>query len=198
MTTKRSQAPRSRQGEHHQAMIAVLMQFRVVVRSIKQHYGSVQRQCGVSGAQLWALAQVDASPGLRVGDLANQLAVHQSTASNIVDRLEEARLVARRRVGDDRRVVRVFLTARGATVLRRAPRPLRGVLQQALLDLPTPSLRALRRDLASLLRHLARHGAAATSAPLSDVMLDGDARAAGRRRGSTPGAARAAPRRTAR
>ena len=49
-------------------------------------------------------------------------------------------------------MVRLYPTARGRRVLERAPKPLRGVLQQGLLGLPDASLRALNRELATLVR----------------------------------------------
>jgi DNA-binding MarR family transcriptional regulator len=130
----------------------VLVHFRTVVRAIRRHYQRVEQACGISGAQLWALAQLAEAPGLRVGELAQALAIHQSTASNLLDKLESAGLVSRRRSDEDLRVVRLHLTARGRRVLARAPRPRRGVLQQGLLDLPDASLRTLNRELATLVR----------------------------------------------
>jgi DNA-binding MarR family transcriptional regulator len=130
----------------------VLVHFRTVVRAIRRHYQRVEQACGISGAQLWALAHVAESPGLRVGELAHALAIHQSTASNMLDKLESAGLLSRRRSDEDQRVVRLHVTARGRRVLARAPRPLRGVLQQGLHDLPEASLAALNRELATLVR----------------------------------------------
>jgi DNA-binding MarR family transcriptional regulator len=145
-------------------MREVLVHFRAVVRAIRRHYQQVEDACGISGAQLWALVHVDEAPGLRVGDLARTLAIHQSTASNMLDKLESAGLVARRRNDQDQRVVQLFITARGRRVLARAPRPLRGVLQQGLLDLPAESLARLNCELATLVRgmHLREHGARKT------------------------------------
>lgn len=77
---------------NHSEMLAVLELFRVVFRSIQRHYRSVQTRAGIGGAQLWALAQVAKSPGLKVGDRARGLAVHQSTASNLIRDL--SRLIA--------------------------------------------------------------------------------------------------------
>jgi DNA-binding MarR family transcriptional regulator len=150
-------------------MVAVLMQFRVVLRSIRRHYRSVELECGVTGAQLWALAQIDTDPGIRLTHLAKALAIHQTSATNMVDNLVELRLVERRREAGDLRVTRLFLTAKGKRTLGRAPRPLRGVLQQALLDLPEATLRGLRVHLEELLRHLAFRDAADRTLPLSDV-----------------------------
>src|SRR3954468_13806025 len=140
----------SRGQPRQRTMLAVLMQVRVVVRSMRRHYQSVERAVGVTGAQLWAMAEIDASPRMTVGQLARDLGIHQSTASNIVADLEEAGLVSRERPREDQRVVRLALTAAGRRVMRRAPRPLRGALQEALMSLPPARLAALQRDLAAV------------------------------------------------
>jgi DNA-binding MarR family transcriptional regulator len=148
-------------------MLEVLEQFRIVFKSIRRHYQRVERNAGISGAQLWALAQVAAKPGIQVGELARDLAVHQSTASNLLRRLAGLGLVARRR---DQRMVALYATAQGQTVLRRAPRPLRGVLQDALSELPARSLESLRRDLARLIAAMkSKDLEAARTTPLSDI-----------------------------
>jgi hypothetical protein len=48
-------------------MLEVLEQFRVIVKSSRRHYQDVERRAGLSGAQLWALAQIAEQPGARVG-----------------------------------------------------------------------------------------------------------------------------------
>jgi DNA-binding MarR family transcriptional regulator len=53
---------------------------------------------------------------LRVGELAGRVGVDETTATRLVDRLEEAGLVERRRLDDDRRVTVVALTSEGAAV----------------------------------------------------------------------------------
>jgi len=131
-------------------MLEVLEQFRIVFRSIRRHYLSVERRAGISGAQLWALSQVAGKPGLKVGELARDLAIHQSTASNLLRRLVRLGLVKRRRAGRDQRTVALYVTPQGLKVLRHAPQPRIGVLQQALSDLPPKTLDALHRRLARL------------------------------------------------
>ena len=153
-------------------MLAVLMQFRAVVRSMRRHYQSVERLCGVTGAQLWAMAQIDAAPIMTVGQLARDLAIHQSTASNIVAALQDAGLVTRARPRHDQRVVQLALTAAGRRVMRRAPRPLRGALQEALMSLPPARLTSLHRDLAAVLAHLEGSRAHAAKDLLSDLLAD--------------------------
>lgn len=150
-------------------MLEVLKQFRVLLRSIKRHYQWVERASGVSGAQLWAMAEIAAAPGLKVGDLARQLAIHRSTASNMLHRLESLRLVARKRIGADQRVVQLQLTEKGRRILQRAPRPFVGVLQQALSDLSSPTLDSLHRNLGEVIRLMKLKDTKAQTTPLSDI-----------------------------
>jgi MarR family transcriptional regulator, organic hydroperoxide resistance regulator len=150
-------------------MFDVLRQFRIVLRAIKQHYQHVERTCGVSGAQLWTMERIAATRGLAPGDLARELSIHPSTASNLLARLEELRLVQRRRGEIDHRRVQLYLTAKGQAVLSKAPRPLKGVLQQALQDLPPASLAGLRKRLSELIDLLQVHDADAQNRPLSEL-----------------------------
>ncbi|HVO87006.1 MAG TPA: MarR family transcriptional regulator [Casimicrobiaceae bacterium] len=135
-------------------MLAVLVRFRLMVRSMRSHYRRVEHICGLSGAYVWAMTEVAAAPGTNVSDLARRLAVHQSTASNMVEKLETSGLLERHRASNDQRVVRLHLTAKGRRALARAPAPLRGALQEGLMRLPMTALVRLRRDLDLLLRHM--------------------------------------------
>ena len=151
-------------------MLDVLEQFRVIVKSIRRHYQDVERRAGLSGAQLWALAQIASEPGARVGELARALAIHQSTASNLLRALETRGLVARERRGRDLRTVQLYASRQGARVLAGAPRPLIGVLQQALSGLPAVRLRALHAELAHVIALMKRRQVAAARAlPLSEM-----------------------------
>jgi DNA-binding MarR family transcriptional regulator len=148
---------------------AVLLQFRILLRSMQRHYLSVERASGLGGSQLWALAEIAANPGLSVGELARRLAIHLSTASNLVGRMEALGIVARRRVVRDQRVVRLQVTPAGQRALRRAPGPPVGLLQRALLDLPPARLAALHRHLEVLLAHMEHRDARARAALLADM-----------------------------
>jgi DNA-binding MarR family transcriptional regulator len=150
-------------------MLQVLEQFRVIFRSIRRHYHSVEKRAGISGALLWALAQVAANPGTQVGGLAKALAIHQSTASNLLGRLEARGLLSRRREGKDQRKVQLFATAKGLRVLKRAPQPLIGVLQQALSDLPASKLHRLQQQLHSLIAAMKVKDPQARSTLLSEM-----------------------------
>jgi DNA-binding MarR family transcriptional regulator len=128
----------------------VLKQFRAVFSAVKQHFQQVENICQVSGAQLWALAVVARQPGLRVSELARAMAVHQSTASNLVDRLVELKLVQKNRSHYDQRVVHLTPTPEGVELIEKAPQPLEGALPSALDKLSPEDLEQLNR----LLKHL--------------------------------------------
>jgi DNA-binding MarR family transcriptional regulator len=151
----------------HSEMLAVLEQFRILFKSIRRHYHNVERRAGISGAQLWALAEIAANPGVEVGELAKTLAIHQSTASNLLRRLQTQKLVSRERQGKDQRTVQLFATREGLRVLRGAPKPLIGVLQQALSDLPRGSLRVLHSHLGKVISLAKAKDLQARAIPLS-------------------------------
>jgi len=150
-------------------MLEVLEQFRIIVRAIRSHYQNVERRAGISGAQLWALARIADSPGANVGALSRSLAIHQSTASNLLRQLQQLSLVERRRRGKDQRSVQIFVTGRGRALLRRSPQPFIGVLQQALTELPDANLASMHRQLARLIKSMASKNLAARATPLSDL-----------------------------
>lgn len=134
--------------------LSVLQRFRVLIRTAQRHSQWIERKSGVTGAQLWALQELLEAPGLRVGELAARMALHQSTASNMIDKLESSGLVAKERNSVDQRVVRLSLTEAGRDTLARAPSPARGVLPEALRVLEGESLSSLQTELDVLLRQI--------------------------------------------
>lgn len=121
-----------------------------LVRRVQIGMQNIVNQNGLSGSQMWALWHISAHDGIRVSDLASALLVRHSTASNLLDKLEERKLIYRRRQTDDSRVVRVHLTEFGTTVIRDAPGPIQGHLRNALHSLPGLELIGLHRALSNL------------------------------------------------
>lgn len=134
--------------------LSALMRFRVLIRTAQRHSQWIERQSGVTGAQLWALQELADDPGLRVGELAKRMALHQSTASNMVDKLDTMGLLRRERGSTDQRVVRLYPTADGMALLSKAPSPARGVLLEALRALDARALESLQHELDVLLRQI--------------------------------------------
>lgn len=130
--------------------MSAVRHFRVVVRAIQAHSSWVERRCGVSAAQLWALWEVFREPGLRVSDVSRRLSIKPATASNLLDKLEGKGLLQRVRRGPDQRVVQLFPTDEGARLLANAPRPAEGALLDALSRLDDMNLDSLNSSLDAL------------------------------------------------
>jgi DNA-binding MarR family transcriptional regulator len=153
----------------HRKMLQVLGQFRILFKSVRRHYGDVERRAGIGGAQLWALSHVAGHPGITPGELARALAIHPSTASNLLRDLEKLALVTKRRQRKDQRAVQLGATSKGLQILKRAPRPLIGVLQQALSDSSLSDLKILQGQLGRLVASMKAKDIGARSIPLSSL-----------------------------
>src|SRR5512140_162241 len=106
-TPARGSPPASRKGDP----ITVLQQFRQLFRVSQRHFQRIESRCGVSGAELWALAELARSPGLTISQAAAALSVPLSTSSALPDKLELQGLVRREPRSNDQRIVRVYITA---------------------------------------------------------------------------------------
>ena len=132
----------------------IMRQLRLVARTVRNGEGRARTPAGVSAANFRALALIDGRPGLQVGAFAQELGIHQSTASNLLEQLSRQGLVEKRRNGDDHRAVSVYATARGKAMLRKAPEGEGGTLLEALNRLSPASLDALQSRLEELMRAL--------------------------------------------
>ncbi len=97
------------------------------------------------------------------------MAVHQSTASNLIDRLEKAGLIQRDRSAADQRVVHLSLTKSGRKAIVAAPLPLEGVLPDALNSLPHKSLLELQQHLERLTRSMKVRDRGGKRIPLAEM-----------------------------
>jgi DNA-binding MarR family transcriptional regulator len=149
-------------------VMTVLKEFRLIFKSMKRHFQWVEKQTGISGAQLWALAAVVGQPGIRVTELGKSMAIHQSTTSNLVERLVNADLMRRERSAKDQRVVQLFPTAKGSRLVKKAPMPVRGVLMDGLEKLSPKELAALVTSLKTLIGKMDVKDASGQSLTLSD------------------------------
>jgi MarR family transcriptional regulator, organic hydroperoxide resistance regulator len=136
--------------------LEALQSLRLIFASARWHDAEVRRATGVSGSQLWALSEIGRSEGMGVNALAERMALHQTTASNLANALVEHGLIRRVRDGTDRRFVHLHLTANGRRVLVRSPGPHPGLLVDALRHIDSHRLQRLRRELRALVRLMRR------------------------------------------
>jgi DNA-binding MarR family transcriptional regulator len=128
-----------------------------VARLYRRRFDERTRSFGITGPQMRALVAIMRFPGINQGALADRLDVEPITTCRMVDRLEQASLVERRRDPQDRRAWQLFLTeaaepiaqelqAIGQTVLNES---LQGV-EPAARDAALSVLARIRDNLSSV------------------------------------------------
>lgn len=147
-----------------------LKKFRVIVAAVRQHSRALEAASGTSGAQVWMLASIAESPDITVSQLSQALSVHISTASNLLDKLARAGLVERLRSDEDRRVVRLRLSEAGKAIVAQAPRPLTGLVFDALDRMPEDALARLDVELDRLLQLMNTVDRDAANEPMSNLV----------------------------
>lgn len=131
--------------------LETLKLFRIIFKSANRHFHEVEKKVGIGGASLWALAEISEADNLTVSALAKAMSVHQSTVSNLIEKLEVSGYVVRIRSLEDRRVVHLALTDQGRDVLSKAPPPYRGILPDALMRMDAEALSTLNSHLSELI-----------------------------------------------
>jgi DNA-binding MarR family transcriptional regulator len=147
----------------------VLRQFRTIFKSVRRHFQDIEQSIGISGSQLWAAAVIAQTPGTSVSRLASAMSIHQSTASNLVDKLTGMGLITRQRAQHDSRVVELFITESGSEKLAQAPAPIIGLLPDALGKLPYTTLVDLHKNLTGLLAQMSSPTPHDGNTPLADL-----------------------------
>jgi DNA-binding MarR family transcriptional regulator len=149
--------------------IEVLKKFRLIYGSVRQQFRDIENRCGVSGSQLWILQEVGRTPYIGVSDLAQRLHIHQSTCSQLVEKLVQRGLLEKQRSQSDQRRVGLSLSIEAAELLVRAPGPAEGLLPEALGALPDGVLEALDAALKEVIGQLRTRDDRYADKPLSDL-----------------------------
>ncbi|CAN5115645.1 MarR family transcriptional regulator [soil metagenome] len=79
-------------------------------RLMRKRFDGAAKQLGVTGSQWRVLFMLHRTPGINQGQIAERLEVEPITTCRMIDRLEQAGLVERRRDPTDRRAWQIFLT----------------------------------------------------------------------------------------
>lgn len=140
--------------EREQQIQMITRKLRMVYKSIQAHSKIVEKNCGLSSAQLGMLHEIDATPSMKVSQLAIALTIHTSTCSNMLDKLEAKGLIRRDRKKTDQRSVHIYITPSGKQLLANAPKPVQGKLTNALNKLNNDQLSTLYSSLDNLINAL--------------------------------------------
>jgi DNA-binding MarR family transcriptional regulator len=104
----------------------------------------------LTAPQFYVLATIGYAGGLPFGEIGAKMMVTVSNLTGIVDRLEEKKLVTRKRDDNDRRVVYVILTEKGVK-LYKTTIPL---FEKSVSRIFSPLDRSQQKELSALFRKL--------------------------------------------
>jgi DNA-binding MarR family transcriptional regulator len=147
---------------------AALNAFRMIMRAVRRHYQVMERHTGISGAQTWALSLIADQPDMTVSGLASAMGTHQSTASNLVDKLVQCGLIERAKATADLRVTNLRVTTTGQDKLDATTGPVSSLLPDAITRLDQSQLQRLNQSLGDLLSMLSRLEAEAARLPIAE------------------------------
>jgi DNA-binding MarR family transcriptional regulator len=116
-------------------------------RLLRRRFDERARAIGVTRAQWRTLTILSRNEGTTQGALAELLEVEPITLCRMIDRLEEAGHVERRRAPADRRAWNIYLTDRSRPLLDRLRRVGETVVEDALTGLDPDARAALTRSL---------------------------------------------------
>ena len=135
-----------------------------VSRLIRRRFDERARLIGATRAQWRTLVVLSRNEGINQGGLAELLEVEPITLCRMIDRLEEAGLVERRRDPGDRRAWRIHLTAKAGPVLEKVRAIADALFEDVLDGIPGPDRDRLFASLERMRENLlaepqeARHG----------------------------------------
>ena len=125
-----------------------------VSRLIRRRFDARARLIGVTRAQWKTLFVLSRNEGSNQGTLADLLEVEPITLGRMIDRLEDAGLVERRRDPGDRRAWRIHLTDKAGPVLERLHVIADEMFEIALADLGDAARAELVRSLGQIRERL--------------------------------------------
>lgn len=122
---------------------------RRIVRSLREGSRAVEREAGLTGAQLAVLHALRGERGLSLNALAERTVTHQSSVSVVVSALVARGLVRRGRADGDGRRLALALTPKGTAAVGKVPLVEQDQLLTALRQLPGEQVQSLARGLSA-------------------------------------------------
>ncbi|MEQ9042731.1 MAG: MarR family transcriptional regulator [Alphaproteobacteria bacterium] len=130
-----------------------------VARLLRRNFNRRAQELGLSQAQWQALAYLSRQEGVNQVNLAESLEIQPMTLARLIDRLQEAGLVARRPDPGDRRAFRLYLTAAARPLLDRMWDLAAETRAEAMAGLADDRRQALIESLRHVKRNLVAAGA---------------------------------------
>ena len=136
----------------------IIDNIRRVFQVVNEQSKLAEHKTGLTGPQLWAIKTIAQGAPIMVSEIAMRMHLHPATVVGILDRLETRGLARRVRSTEDRRIVRVELTAQGEDLVKKAPEVAQGLLVSGLELLKTKNLKNIAAALDQLVELLGAQG----------------------------------------
>jgi MarR family transcriptional regulator, organic hydroperoxide resistance regulator len=118
----------------------IIDNLRRVFQVVNEQSKKAEHATGLTGPQLWAIKTIAQEAPIMVSEIARRMYLHPATVVGILDRLEKQGMVKRVRSTEDRRVVKVELSAQGQALVKKAPKVAQGLLVEGLEKLNAKKL----------------------------------------------------------
>lgn len=154
--------PRFPDAELNEFVDKVLVLFPRMMRGFMREERNALSRGRIPLPQFWFLQLLSERGVSRMRDLTQELRIPPSTATMLTDRLVEMRLVSRESDREDRRAIRVRLTAKGRSMMARVVGQKRDILLRVMAGLPAGDRAAYVRVLEHVVRGAGAPGKGAT------------------------------------
>ena len=121
--------------DHRPEVGEVIDYIRHIFKALRVASSQVEKDLGLSAAQVFVMKKLKDEPGLSINELANRTVTHQSSVSVVVKKLEEQKIVIRSTSKEDSRKVVVALTPEGEQRLANIPRALQEDMIETLQNM---------------------------------------------------------------
>jgi DNA-binding MarR family transcriptional regulator len=112
------------------------------------------RRADLTGPQLTVVKMLETVGDLSLSDLSDRIRAQNSTVTGIIDRMEREGLVVRARSREDKRVIHIKLTDKGARIARDIPVEPMEIFRSALAGLSASETRDLLRILTKIAKRV--------------------------------------------
>jgi DNA-binding MarR family transcriptional regulator len=136
-------------GQDEALFLETIQTFLTVYRYLRRYSRQLHSE-GFSGRKIATLRHLLEAEPLTIGQLRDYLYISDSTTSELVDKLEDAGCVERKRSDEDNRVVLVSLTPTGRELAQSAPLGGIPLLRERLKALPPERLAKIHEALTEI------------------------------------------------
>ncbi|QOY33979.1 MarR family winged helix-turn-helix transcriptional regulator [Anaerobacillus isosaccharinicus] len=129
---------------------------RMIADIVKQKGREILTQFPITPPQFVALQWLHEFGDMTIGELSSKMYLACSTTTDLVDRMEKNELVERVKDTNDRRVVRIHLLEKGATIIQEVIKKRQEYLSDVLKHLSIEEVNVLEQNLSHLCEEMKR------------------------------------------